>query len=476
MQQNYYSTSFAPPKKVTKEKTLSNNIKKFLEKQREEEEEKARLAHEKKLDLVARRDPKVQRKIEKTLKVIKSSKKFYTGDKTLDENTALTLENEHPDEDDYGFASSTSDIYYKKLMEKYQQLPVEDKLSRIFKPKKGKAATTTPEGADNLHFKNGHRDRVSKLKGESNASTKSTKSQSSEKKPAVVEFKKPKPKLKAAPVVDFQELLKLAEKKQHEEILIAVPTKKKEPERLLTSKEKRELEELEAAKKAKLKPMTTPKIPKLGAIPKLSDSLKQDKNNNEGAAKNKALVDKSKLKATNPSGSKLRDALCMKQDKPTTSSQAPSKLSTISNLKSREMPSKLGSGVKTLPARPTSSKDITKTREFPPRDVQRTREFPPKDLQRSREFPPRDLKRPRDIAMRDMKRSKQQQQQVVKRKNFTAILCKFNKIFTLTGRIIDDDDDDSEYDSEMDDFIDDGDANVDVSSAIQSIFGYDKSR
>lgn len=43
------------------------------------------------------------------------------------------------------------------------------------------------------------------------------------------------------------------------------------------------------------------------------------------------------------------------------------------------------------------------------------------------------------------------------------------------GRMIDDDDD-SEYDSEMDDFIDDGDEDVDVSSAIKSIFGYDKSK
>lgn len=39
-----------------------------------------------------------------------------------------------------------------------------------------------------------------------------------------------------------------------------------------------------------------------------------------------------------------------------------------------------------------------------------------------------------------------------------------------------DDDDDSEYDSEMDDFIDDGDDVEDYSSHIKEIFGYDKSR
>ena len=39
-----------------------------------------------------------------------------------------------------------------------------------------------------------------------------------------------------------------------------------------------------------------------------------------------------------------------------------------------------------------------------------------------------------------------------------------------------DDDDDSEYDSELDDFIDDGDEEEDYSSHIKAIFGYDKSR
>lgn len=37
-------------------------------------------------------------------------------------------------------------------------------------------------------------------------------------------------------------------------------------------------------------------------------------------------------------------------------------------------------------------------------------------------------------------------------------------------------DEESDYDSEMDDFIDDGDAEGDYSSEIKKIFGYDKSR
>lgn len=38
------------------------------------------------------------------------------------------------------------------------------------------------------------------------------------------------------------------------------------------------------------------------------------------------------------------------------------------------------------------------------------------------------------------------------------------------------DDDDSEYDSDMDDFIDDDDAGEDYSKYISEIFGYDKSK
>lgn len=43
----------------------------------------------------------------------------------------------------------------------------------------------------------------------------------------------------------------------------------------------------------------------------------------------------------------------------------------------------------------------------------------------------------------------------------------------FSGKVIESDD---EYDSEMDDFIDDSEAQTDVSSCIKEIFGYDRSR
>ena len=46
--------------------------------------------------------------------------------------------------------------------------------------------------------------------------------------------------------------------------------------------------------------------------------------------------------------------------------------------------------------------------------------------------------------------------------------------WNIPGRVIEDEE--SDYDSEMDDFIDDGDAEGDYSSEIKKIFGYDKSR
>lgn len=389
-----------------------------------------RQARQKKLELLAKRDPKIQKKVEKSLKVFKSSKKFYTGDKTLDENTAITLQNEQPDEDDYGFASSTSDAFYQKLMEKYQKIPTESKFMKSLN--KTKSKSSPQEESNEHHFKNGHRDRVSKVKGEpstSKSSGNSSKSSQSEKK----QDDKPKPKLKPAPVVDFQELLKLAEKKQHEEILIEVPTKK-EPERLLTSKEKKELEELEAARRAKLKPQASlaiPKIPKLGAIPKIGDSTKHDKNNNskEEIRKSNGIdkkvlsskpstsapsipVDRQKLKSTSnspqPSSSKLRDALTKSEKSLTLKNTNTSKISP-SSIKSRDPQPKpsTSSSKSSQPLkndRPSTSKEVSKTRDFQPKDLQKTREFPPRDLQKTREFPPRDLQKTREFPPRDLKR------------------------------------------------------------------------
>lgn len=193
--------------------------------------------------ILARRDPKVQRKVDKTLKVLKSSKKFYTGDRELDENTELTLNNSFslPDEDDYGFESKTSEALHLRLMEKYRKMPEENKFSSGNNNTKSKPSTKSSNDNGDSHFHNGQRQRVSKIKSEITSSkpskskasigaatsSKSTKQHHSSSSSSllssskfvenkVIEKPKPKPKLKAAPIVNFEELLKLAEKKQHE--------------------------------------------------------------------------------------------------------------------------------------------------------------------------------------------------------------------------------------------------------------------
>lgn len=435
---------------MTKEKRLSAGIQKFLEDKKREDDEKAEQARRKKQELVARRDPKEQRKIEKSLKVIKSSKKYFSGDRALDENN--TLESEQPDEDDYGYTSTISDHFHKKLMEKYQKLPEDKKFANSGKHKamsKEEIQSTKDRVKNALaskddehqpqHFKQGRQERLSKIKSEKN---KIFGPGNAALKAALPEHKKheikPKPKLKAAPIVDFQELLKLAAKKQHEEIIIDVPTKK-EPERLLTSKEKREQEELEAARRAKMKPN---RIPKLGANPKVGDTSKHDKNNNESSMRKPAapasmsngvtkslqrqpLNNSEKLKRPAPptSSSKLRDALQPKQNGIPKPSQLNHKVpssskagtSSSSTMKSRETPSKsLTNGQRpAIPAasskmRPgTSAKEPERTRVFPPKDLLRSREFPPRDLNKSREFPPKDMMRSREFPPRDPKRLKQ---------------------------------------------------------------------
>lgn len=461
----------------------------------------------------------MQRKIDKTLKVIKSSKKFYTGDSTLDENTAYTLQNEQPDDDDYGFASHTSDLFHKKLMEKYQKLPEDKKFSSgsgrhkamskdEIQSTKDRVKNALAAKDDDHHFKQGSQHRTSKIRSEKDLKPSSSSSSVVPSEKKIVN--KPKPKLKAAPIVDFQQLLKLAAQKQHEEITIEVPTKK-EPERLLTSKEKRELEEIEAARRAKMKPN---RIPKLNAIPKVGEPAKHDRNNNEGSARRPPPPSTAKAPAKpapspykpeqrmpeklkkpmkpsgsgscSPSSSKLRDAL-QKQNgnslKPS-SSLANHKVPTSSKAvyiptpKSKLPAKPIDNGYKPTSSsssvnknvekyRPsTSSKEPEKPREFPPKDLMRSREFPPKDLMRSREFPPKDLMRSREFPPKDLMRSREFPPRDIKRPN--------PQMSRKRNRVIEDEE--SDYDSEMDDFIDDGDAGLDYSSEIKKIFGYDKSR
>ncbi|KAJ8972699.1 hypothetical protein NQ314_000066 [Rhamnusium bicolor] len=117
-------------------------------------------------------------------------------------------------------------------------------------------------------------------------------------------------------------------------------------------------------------------------------------------------------------------------------------------------------------------------KKFPPEDIRnkkltpsdiKSRKFPPGDP-RFKQFPPKDLKL-KQFAPTDVHR-KELPSLDVQRKEF---LPRDKKKTTIGSkrRILDDD---SEYDSEMDDFIDDDEPEDDYSKYISEIFGYDKSR
>ncbi|EDS43992.1 latent nuclear antigen [Culex quinquefasciatus] len=443
----YYPAKFAPPKKESKDKKLSANIQKFLAKREQEERQKEEEARRKREELNAKRDPKAKRKIEKMLKVIRSANKSGP---------------EQPDEDDTVHVDVASAIY-QQLMDKYKATPEEKK------------------------FKDGEKRTMSK------------EEMQKAKAPAKKKAKRPQ----GPPPPDFATLLKLAEQKQMEPVKLETPLdtlekKKKEPERLMTKKEKKEYEERMAyleekkirdrirndpklsekekqIKLARYDAMKSGKAPPApsatstgaakpvnvmapnGRIPKLNSGTDKPAatvtSTSKPALKPPTSASSSKpeerrpsapSKPVDPARSKLEAALTSKKptsstpSKPTPTPSSSAAKKPISSATSGKPSTSSSSSAKVAPP---ASNGQPKSRPFPPADVQRTRQFPPPDVQRKRPGPP-----PSSSSSQFKKR-----RPVIE-------------------------DSDSEYDSEMDDFIDDEGAEEDISSHIRAIFGYDKSR
>ncbi|XP_050099399.1 protein SPT2 homolog [Anopheles aquasalis] len=261
----YYSTKFAPPKKESKEKKLSDNIKKFLAKKEEEEREKALEARRKAEELMAKRDTKAKRKIEKMLKVIKSANKSVLSDAG---GKLESGEPEQPDEDDYGYTSNVASHFYQQLMDKYKNNQEEKKFKDAEKRSMTKEdlAVTKARVKDAIirQSKNEQTPRQRKAEGRSGIGCEGDnegrrrfsgdpydpieeRRQAEQAKVATAAEDKKRNaarKLSGPPPPDFATLLKLAEQKQHEPIKVEIPVEKKkqEPERLMTKKEKKEHE------------------------------------------------------------------------------------------------------------------------------------------------------------------------------------------------------------------------------------------
>ncbi|XP_059609470.1 protein SPT2 homolog [Phlebotomus argentipes] len=410
-----YSTKFAPPKKEARDKKLSANIQKFLQKKEEEDRAKEREKVRKRDELLAMRDTKSKNKISKMLKVIKSANKAVIADAVDNDNTAVTLQGpDQPDEDDYGYVSAEASAFYSKMMEKYKSQPEEDKFSSVRRRVTATEVKKVPRDV---------RDVPQTVHKRSDMPPPAAPKDASKEEKGKTKLKKP------PPPVDFHSLLKIAEKKQFEPIEIVQEVKKKEPERPMTQKEKQEHEErlaiLEAKKRRLLEAKTKGKMVK---SPVASTS-----------------------KATPPSISKKPDLTRDTREAKDSKSTAEKRI---------EKPIKKEVKVIKKPLKPAEPQ---KSREFPPKDVQKPREVPPKDVQKPREIPPKDVQKTREFPPRDVPRARPKPRLEPRRPP------------PKRPRI---EDDDSEYDSEMDDFIDDGpeEGANSYSRHIQEIFGYDKSR
>ncbi|KAM8719860.1 hypothetical protein ACLKA7_005993 [Drosophila subpalustris] len=521
----YYSTKYAPPKKESKEsKQLSSNIQKFLKKREAEESERKRLEREKLSNLLAMRDEKSKNKIRKMLKVTKSANKSVLEDAKDCDNTDATLDGpDQPDGDDYGYVSTEANAFYQKYIEKVKDVH-EDKGFAPSRPQSLRDLSGTKERVkaaitrEREEAKSHTRQRLSSVQNTASSASSSSSSRTPRDasvarsyttsktlyNPEEEEQQPKKPKVKRPPQpppMDFQALLRLAEKKQHEPISIAVPEKKKEPERLLSAREKREQEERQRWKEQRAqrdkqreteaKAKDQRKDNQLGATSSSqSQSQSQSQTRMEPNGRipklNKAGTAGKAAPAPAPAPAPAKptsDSLKRPAPTPASSGSSSAKISatakSLSSLNGAHSAAKRPAGVantkptssaasssgssKPVPAARLESRNpyagISKTgatREFPPREPSaKMRALPPNGVQQQRRRPPPNDGRGGGRGP-SMSTGRKQAEMGNKRRIY--------------------DEDDSEYDSELDDFIDDGDCEEDISSHIRDIFGYDKRR
>ena len=261
------------PKKLDpKQKVLSNNIQKFLEKKKEEERRKLEEEKWKKEKLLKLRsqDKKATKRVGQMLRMTKSANKSVLEEAKDSLQDALVeqgglilmmkilhsiyftfcfyryfyIDGYQPDEDDYGYVSQHAAEYHKKMLEKYRALP-----------KNKPVSTKTPEGVP--------------IPKSQSLKTSNPSSAEAPRSSGVVENCKSKPKPKRAEPVNFDTLIKLAEVNSKDPPKAPVPKPRVREEenfefgRPMTAKEKAEyLYEKEVRRKIEqgvFNPASTPK-------------------------------------------------------------------------------------------------------------------------------------------------------------------------------------------------------------------------
>lgn len=305
------------------------------------------------------------------------------------------------------------------------------------KPAAPLAATKTVH----INITNYKSDKYSNFKYDKDGKKESDKEGPEKEKP---KKEKPKSKSKAMPPpMSFEELLKIAKKKQTEpqpqirEDLIKEKAKKKDDGRPLTALEKKELED---EKRRKLK--------KMGKL--LPENKEEDKT--KGAPdQEKGRFNGEKNSAKQEESSKLKQAL--EKPKPEQKVIDRTKYFAIpAAQKARDQ----HVGSRALQSSKYSSPKIA-SRDLPQKEMK-----PPK----SRNFPP-----PQD---RPSKPQKHPMQKKVER--FPPPDMRRKPSLNPASRRRIESDSEEERDSDMDDFIDDGEDEMDFSSEIGKMFGYDRNK
>ncbi|XP_020280799.1 protein SPT2 homolog [Pseudomyrmex gracilis] len=479
-----YQTKFAPPKKEAKQKVLSANIKKFIARREEEEKQKQLEEKRKKENLLSLRDHKAQSRISKHLKVCKAANKAVIADAIDTENTAITIAGpSQPDEDDYGYESQSSLLYYQQLMNKYNSQPPEKSIFNNNNEKRTIKDIASTKDRVKQALKQQELEETSgerrKRKSSSSANVKEVENEKTEKsvEKSKEEIKDENPKVKkkaAPPTLSFSELLKIAEKKQHEPVMVEVKPKVEE-ERPMTKrqkkeyiqekerreqKEKREKRELEANRSSATSASSTPNKPQVNKSLKpteksvISNSILKkslstmgpavSKKSSEHSAEklskstieNELLEERKKLEAEKKQLEEMRRFI---EEEKRKLEQNKSKQEDVRS-SNNKIP------VKSKPADKPTLKNGKPSRQLPPADLK-----PPLANVKPKQFPPADLRSAKSKPL-------------VKKPPVS-----------IKRRIYDEDEEDSDLDGFIVKEPDEDICREHVSKFISEIFNYDKS-
>jgi len=510
-------TKIGGAKKEKRDKgKLSANVQKFLQKQ-EEEEKKKKLEAKKRLEnLNELRSDRAKNKIAKHLKVTKSANKAVISEAVDHKNTSVTLKGRKQcDEDDYGMESGSSAGFYEKLMSKYEADP-DDPMAKFSKSKsreikdiqgvkdrvkqslrKEEEDSLTP-GKRRKRKKDAFED--DGFIDDSNSFSKSREDRTTSdkrKREEEARRKRIENAKKAPPPMDFNSLLKTANQKKDLPVRIEKKIEKKKDsefgDRPMTKSEKEEFirnNESRLRREGKLPPKERSPL-----VQKASDK----KSRGSSEEKIEKVPEKPKIKAE--PGPSYHPAV-LKSMPPPEKRKEDGEKSALERQR-KELEAKM----KELDRQREELDKKTKVEEYNRRkrqeydrkmeEVTRKQARQQQEMQERKEIE-KEKKRINGMQQEYIEMQKKMKEMEERLAAGSSSKRDVNSVESRSfpgerkrpdsrdrdrhrggGRGRGDyrqriESDSEEYDSEMDDFIDDSDAKIDISSEIRSIFGYDK--